>query len=123
MTTPVSVSVEINAPVEKVWAMITDLPRMGEWSPENQGGEWAKGATGPAIGATFKGRNKNGKKKWGTNVVVNACDAPKKFSFGLMVNRKTGVIGCMRLSQRLQVAELHTVGWITVVLSLDFWAK
>jgi len=79
MTTPVSVSVEINAPVEKVWAMITDLPRMGEWSPENQGGEWAKGATGPAIGATFKGRNKNGKKKWGTNVVVNACDAPKKF--------------------------------------------
>ena len=88
MTTPVSVSVEINAPVEKVWAMVTDLPRMGEWSPENQGGEWAKGATGPAVGATFKGRNKNGKKKWGTNVVVNACDAPKKFSFGLMVNRK-----------------------------------
>jgi uncharacterized protein YndB with AHSA1/START domain len=85
MTTPVSVSVEINAPVEKVWAMITDLPRMGEWSPENQGGKWAKGATGPAVGATFKGRNKNGKKKWGTNVAVNACDAPKKFSFGLMV--------------------------------------
>ncbi|MEN9746972.1 MAG: hypothetical protein RL729_1444, partial [Actinomycetota bacterium] len=24
MTTPVSVSVDINAPVEKVWAMITD---------------------------------------------------------------------------------------------------
>ena len=88
MTTPVSVSVEINAPVEKVWAMVTDLPRMGEWSPENQGGEWAKGATGPAVGAAFKGRNKNGKKKWGTNVVVNACDAPKKFSFGLMVNSK-----------------------------------
>jgi len=85
MSTPVSVSVEINAPVEKVWAMITDLPRMGEWSPENQGGKWAKGATGPAVGATFKGRNKNGKKKWGTNVAVNACDAPKKFSFGLMV--------------------------------------
>jgi hypothetical protein len=58
---------------------------MGEWSPENQGGKWAKGATGPAVGAIFKGRNKNGKKSWGTNVKVNACDAPKKFSFGLMV--------------------------------------
>ena len=85
MTTPVSVSVEINAPVEKVWAMVTDLPRMGEWSPENQGGEWADGATGPAVGATFKGKNGNGKKNWSTSVKVNAVDAPRKFSFGLMV--------------------------------------
>ncbi|MFY8159652.1 MAG: SRPBCC family protein, partial [Ilumatobacteraceae bacterium] len=52
MTTPVSVSVEIKAPVEKVWAMITDLPRMGEWSPENKGGEWMKGATTAAVGAS-----------------------------------------------------------------------
>ena len=53
MTTPVSVSVEIKAPVEKVWAMITDLPRMGEWSPENKGGEWMKGATTAAVGTSF----------------------------------------------------------------------
>jgi uncharacterized protein YndB with AHSA1/START domain len=85
MTTPVSVSVEINAPVEKVWAMITALPRMGEWSPEHQGGEWADGATGPAVGATFKGKNGNGKKNWSTSVKVNALEAPRKFSFGLMV--------------------------------------
>jgi uncharacterized protein YndB with AHSA1/START domain len=85
MTTPVSVSVEINAPVEKVWAMITDLPRMGEWSPENQGGEWADGATGPAVGATFKGKNGNGKKNWSTSVKVNALEAERKFSFGLLV--------------------------------------
>ena len=85
MTSPVSVSVEINAPVEKVWAMVTDLPRMGEWSPENQGGEWADGAAGPAVGATFKGKNRNGKKNWSTSVKVNAVDAPHRFSFGLMV--------------------------------------
>ena len=84
-TAPVSVTREFSASPDKVWALVTDLPRMGEWSPENQGGKWAKGATGPAVGAIFKGRNKNGKKAWGTNVVVNACDAPKKFSFGLMV--------------------------------------
>jgi len=29
----------------------------------------------------------------------------------------------MKLSQPLQVAELLIVGLITVVLSLDFWAK
>jgi hypothetical protein len=64
--------------------MVTDLPRMGEWSPENRGGTWSKGATGPAVGATFKGRNKNGKRSWSTSVKVNACDAPRTFSFGLM---------------------------------------
>ena len=84
-TTPVSVSVDINAPADKVWSMVTDLPRMGEWSPENQGGEWAKGATGAAVGAVFKGTNKNGKKQWSTSVKVNQCDAPRKFSFGLML--------------------------------------
>lgn len=84
-TEPVSVTREIAAPAEKVWAMVTDLPRMGEWSPENQGGSWAKGATGPAVGATFKGHNKNGKKAWSTAVQVNACDAPRHFSFALML--------------------------------------
>jgi len=84
MTKIVSVSKDIAASPEKVWAMVTDLPRMGEWSPENQGGEWSKGATEAALGARFKGRNKNGKKSWSTSVRVNACDAPVKFSFGLM---------------------------------------
>ena len=84
-TAPVSVSVDINAPADKVWSMVTDLPRKGEWSPENQGGEWAKGATGAAVGAVFKGTNKNGKKQWSTSVKVNQCDAPRKFSFGLML--------------------------------------
>jgi len=50
---------------------------MGEWSPENQGGMWAKGATGPAVGARFSGKNKNGTKAWSTSVEVNVCDAPK----------------------------------------------
>jgi uncharacterized protein YndB with AHSA1/START domain len=85
MTKTVSVTRDINAPAERVWSMVTDLPRMGEWSPENQGGEWVKGATGPAEGAEFKGRNRNGKRQWSTVVKVNACEAPRKFSFGLML--------------------------------------
>ena len=31
---------------------------MSHWSPEYQGGEWLDGATGPMVGARFKGRNK-----------------------------------------------------------------
>jgi uncharacterized protein YndB with AHSA1/START domain len=80
----VSVTQDISAPAELVWALVTDLPRMGEWSPENLGGEWVKGATGAAVGARFKGRNKNGSKAWSTSVKVNEVDAPNKFSFALM---------------------------------------
>jgi uncharacterized protein YndB with AHSA1/START domain len=80
----VSVTQDISAPAELVWALVTDLPRMGEWSPENLGGEWVKGATGAAVGARFKGRNKNGSKAWSTSVKVNEVDAPKKFSFALI---------------------------------------
>ena len=57
MSAPVVVTKEINASPETVFAMVSDLTRMGEWSPENQGGQWVKGATGPAVGAQFKGRN------------------------------------------------------------------
>ena len=85
---PVSVTREISVAPEKIWAMVSDLPRMGEWSPENRGGEWVAPATGAAVGATFKGRNQNGKKSWATKVKVNACEAPKKLSFGLMVGGK-----------------------------------
>jgi uncharacterized protein YndB with AHSA1/START domain len=54
--TPVSVTKDISASPESIWALVTDLPRMGEWSPENRGGEWLKGATGPSVGARFKGK-------------------------------------------------------------------
>ena len=84
MSNTVSVTREIAAPPERVWAMVTDLPRMGEWSPENQGGVWAGGATGPVVGARFKGKNRNGRRSWSTAVKVTVCDAPRSFSFALM---------------------------------------
>ncbi len=81
MPEPVVVSRAVAAPPEVVWPMISDLPRMGEWSPENTGGSWRKGATGPAVGARFKGTNANGKKSWTTSVTVTVCDAPTTFAF------------------------------------------
>ena len=40
-------SIEIHASPEAVYALVSDLPRMGEWSPENIGGEWQNGALVP----------------------------------------------------------------------------
>ena len=64
-----------------VWLMVTDLPRMGEFSPENNGGHWVNGATGPAVGAEFRGTNRNGHREWQTNVRVVACEPGRLFTF------------------------------------------
>jgi len=81
MTEQVSVTREIGAPAERVWAMVADVTRMGEWSPENQGGEWQGGATGPAPGASFVGKNVNGKKQWATVATVVDADPGRRFAF------------------------------------------
>jgi hypothetical protein len=54
---------------------------MGEWSPENTGGEWVKGATGPIVGAHFKGSNRSGWIRWSTDVVVTVAQPGEQFAF------------------------------------------
>ena len=83
MAYPTAESREIAAPAEKVWGLVSDLPRMGEWSPENVGGKWAKGATGPAQGAVFTGKNKNGFRRWSTTAKVVACEPGKVFEIAV----------------------------------------
>jgi len=62
MDNQISVTRDIAASPEAVWALVTDLERMGEWSPENQGGNWVAPATEAAVGAIFKGSNSHGKR-------------------------------------------------------------
>ncbi len=80
-TEKVSASTEILAEPKTVYDLISDLPRMGEWSPENRGGKWRGSATGPEVGAKFKGKNKLGWRSWSTDVVVTEAKAPEKFAF------------------------------------------
>ena len=86
MTYAVSVVRDVKASPENIWALVTDLSRMGEWSPESQGGEWIDGASCAAVGAKFKGNNLNGDKSWQAVVVVDVHDAPRKFVFSLNVS-------------------------------------
>jgi uncharacterized protein YndB with AHSA1/START domain len=81
----VSVTREISAPAEQVWAMVSDLTRMGEWSPENEGATWTKGATGAIPGAEFRGSNRNGSRTWKTAGRVVASDSPRLFTFRITV--------------------------------------
>jgi uncharacterized protein YndB with AHSA1/START domain len=81
MADQVSVTREIAVPAEQVWAMVSDLTRMGEWSPENEGATWTRGATGPVPGATFRGVNRNGKKQWSTDGTVVEVEPGRLFTF------------------------------------------
>jgi len=90
----VQVSTEIDAPAEAVWAMVADLTRMGEWSPENTGATWLHGATGAAPGARFKATNAAGRKQWSTMGTVVEAEPGRVLSFrvsavGLRVARWT----------------------------------
>jgi uncharacterized protein YndB with AHSA1/START domain len=74
-------TVHVDAPPEQVYAMISDVTRMGEWSPETYRCEWVDGATGPAAGARFKGSNKRGILRWSTKPTVKVADPGKEFTF------------------------------------------
>jgi ligand-binding SRPBCC domain-containing protein len=83
-------STQVNAPAERVWSLVSDLPAMGRLSPENVGGEWRKGASGPAVGARFRGHNRKGWRRWSTDVLVTRCEPGQSFaiavsSFGIPV--------------------------------------
>ena len=74
-------SVRVEAPPEKVYGVVSDVTRMGEWSPETTSAEWVGGATGPAVGAKFKGRNRNGLARWSTTPRVVSADPGREFGF------------------------------------------
>jgi hypothetical protein len=81
----VSVSKESTASAETLWSMVSDITRMGEWSPECDGGKWLGDVKSPVTGAKFRGSNHNGKKKWTTTSTVLDADKGKRFSFRVNV--------------------------------------
>ncbi|MEU6023259.1 SRPBCC family protein [Micromonospora sp. NPDC048871] len=52
-----SVQSKVSAPPDRVYALVSDLERSGEWSPECVGGSWIAGEPG-TVGAVFRGENR-----------------------------------------------------------------
>lgn len=77
-----SVSIDIASSPERVYELVADIERMGEWSPECSRCSWTKGATGPAVGARFKARNKGGRgPSWFNTPTVTVADPGRAFAF------------------------------------------
>jgi hypothetical protein len=73
--------VEIDAAPLTVYQLISDITRMGDWSPECYRCEWLNGATTAAIGARFRGHNRLGKVRWHTDAIVTVADPGWEFAF------------------------------------------
>lgn len=79
------VSLHVDAPPERVWALVSDVTRIGEFSPETFEARWTRGSTGPEVGAHFKGhvkRNGVGPTYWAL-CRVTACVPDEVFEFAV----------------------------------------
>ena len=79
------VSLHVDAPPEEVWALVSDVTRIGEFSPETFEARWTRGSTGPEVGASFKGhvkRNGVGPTYW-SPCQVTKCVPNEVFEFAV----------------------------------------
>ena len=73
------------APPAEVWELVSDVTRIGEFSPETFEARWLGGASGPQAGARFRGhvrRNGRGPVYW-TTCTVTASEPGREFAFAV----------------------------------------
>ena len=85
-----SVTVSMAAPADKIWDLIADVRNTGRFSPEVMEAEWLGGATGPALGARFRGHGKRNEIRpvYCTTCEVTACEPGREFGFAVMMGDK-----------------------------------
>lgn len=75
--------ITINAPVAKVWALISDLDNMPKWSPQCR---VMKALGAVKVGTKTVNVNRRGVLFWPTTATITALDAQKKLSFRVNTN-------------------------------------
>ncbi|HLQ54694.1 MAG TPA: SRPBCC family protein [Streptosporangiaceae bacterium] len=75
-----SESVVVARSPESLYDMVSDVTRMGEWSPVCKACWWDDG-DGPRAGAWFTGRNELPERTWETRSQVVAAERGREFAF------------------------------------------
>ena len=75
-----SESIVIERSPEDLYDMVSDVTRMGEWSPECKACWWDNG-DGPRVGAWFSGRNELPERTWETKSQIVAASRGEEFVF------------------------------------------
>jgi hypothetical protein len=77
----VEVATTMNAAAATAYRLVSDVTRMGQWSPETTSCRWVDGAAGPAVGARFRGTNSYRMRRWTTTCTVTAAEPGTRFAF------------------------------------------
>jgi Polyketide cyclase / dehydrase and lipid transport len=120
-----SVSLHMQARPEDVYALVADVTRTPEFSPEILECTWLDGAAGPSVGARFKARNKvPNRPAWSNKPVVTVVEPGRQFSFA----RTEPLGGTVEWTYRFEpdgdgtlvtesytvTKDLHPVGWFII---------
>ncbi len=78
-------TIEIDAPPERVWALVSDIERMSSWSPQVVRSTVNGDTIG--LGTTFANENRQDDVEWPTNARVERFEPPREFAFKVKENR------------------------------------
>ncbi|HRE01270.1 MAG TPA: SRPBCC family protein [Ilumatobacteraceae bacterium] len=81
MAERLAITRDIAASPEAVYAAITDIARMGEWSTECYSCEWHDGFDTAVVGAVFDGHNRHGTAEWTSQATIVEADPGRSFVF------------------------------------------
>lgn len=75
------VEVVVDAPIQAVWELVSDVTRTGEWSHECHSARWLGDAAEPVPGARFRGRNRAGWARWGRTCEIVTVHPPREVAW------------------------------------------
>ena len=71
----------VDAPAEVVYDLVSDVTGQHEFTEECTRSQWVHPATGPEVGARFRGSNRNGPFRWATTAEVVSAEPGRRFRF------------------------------------------
>ncbi len=98
-----SESIRIGRTPERVYALVSDVTRMGEWSPVCKACWWDDDARG--LGAWFTGRNELPDRTWETRSQVVVADPGGEFAFSVGGDRVRWEYRCERVAGGTELTE------------------
>jgi hypothetical protein len=75
--------IAVNATPDTVYGLITDLGSVGDLAEETVSVAFLDGASGPAVGVRFRGRNRRGVRRWSTVSTVTDVEPGEQFAFNV----------------------------------------
>ena len=99
----VTVEVDVDAPPERVWSLVSDISIAAQFSEEFQGAVWAESFDTPELGAQFIGTNQHPKiGEWQTTSTITELVENERFGWAVGTDEVSAAA-----RWRWEIDELH----------------